>query len=297
METAIHGEGPEEGFRLSAIRPVVACHVVLVLATSLLSIGSPKVAVLQIFAVAVPLAQWALLLIWLLLCEGKSLKRMIAVAAYAELALTVPQIPGLSLLNLFHLVQGMVSLVWGTGVLVFFGEIMNLPLSFAYADGLRVRRVTPGDLTVAPPLQFSVSRLLWMTALAAILFGIIPAKESQTSGPARTIATLVMITVGMTIVFGWTRACVWIALQPGQVAVRLAVAVYLWGLGFLLIVCLQGVNLLNASMTIAGFAAATGIVVVTLLLMRRRGYYAVWPTQSGQVVASHAGDKPAHARL
>ena len=262
----------DEEFRLAPIRWIVRAHIALILTTTVWRLCFPNASVAEIASLAVAIAQWGLLLIWLTLAPERSLRRMLAVAAYADLALLVYRLPGLGPWEILpHLASVIGFMLWG--------HILTLPLLSAYDDGLRVRRQISGPPPSSGPLQFSVSRLMWLTVLAAVLFGVMQAgRGSSTTDPdaAFAIVGLVGFAVFLVVAATWTRVCVWIALTPGRIMPRLAVAAHLWLLVGLLLIRVPTSNLLEAVEQMIGLAAATAIVLVTLVLVRQRGYYAIW---------------------
>lgn len=288
----------EDTFRLAPLRDIVSFHMVMILATSVLFLRFPNNLPLQVISPAIALAQWILLLIWLNLCGEKSLRRMVAVGTYAALTLLVNTRAAWTssgILSIFVMIVGV----------VFWGEMISLPLIFARMEGLRVKRLISGVLPPADPLQFRLSRLVWMTALAAALFGLVQVRVpgAEASLAAKAIAGVVVFSVGCTMVVNWSRVCIWIALKPGPVTPRLAVAGYLWLLGGLLMIHGLNADALGALGTAVCFGAATIVVVTTLVRARGIGYYAVWEKEAGgreTAVIGHAltsSSKPAEAEL
>lgn len=272
MENASEEVVFDEEFRLAPIRWIVRAHIALILTTTVWRLCFPTASVAEIASLSVAIAQWGLLLIWLTLTPERSLSRMFAVAVYADLAFLAHMLPDLGPWEIFSQLASVLACM-------ILGHILSVPLLFAHADGLRVRRQIFGPTPSSAPLQFSMSRLLWLTVLAAVLFGVVQAGRGRSpTDPhaAITLAGLVGFVVCVGIVVTWTRVCVWIALTPGSVMPRLAVAAYLWLLGALLLVRDPTTNLLEAVEQMIGLAAATAIVLLTLALVRRQGYYAIW---------------------
>jgi hypothetical protein len=261
----------DEEFRFAPIRWIVRAHIALILTTTVCRLCFPSVSAAEIASLAVVIAQWGLLLIWLTLIPERSLRRMFAVAAYADLAFLVHMLPGLGPWEILSHLAG----VFGYMIS---GHFLSLPLLSDQAVGLRVKRVVSGRVPSAAPLQFPMSRLLWMTALAAVLFGAVQAGSRGAERPevANAIAVWVVFGIGAAIVLSWIRVCVWIALTPGRVLPRFAVAAYLWLLGGLLLVRDPSMYSWDLFMMTAIPAIATAILLATLVLVRRQGYYAIW---------------------
>lgn len=269
MENASDAVVFDEEFRLGPIRWIVYGHVVLILTSATLIFCIRDVPPLQATSMAIVLAQWGLLLIWQAICVERSLRRMFAVAAYVVLAILAHIAPELSSPEIVNHLTSVIGFV-------FLGHILSLPLIFA--DGLRVKRVAPDHVPLAAPLQFSMSRLLWLTFFAAVLFGVVQA-GFYSDGRSPTVSVLAVLTVfsvGAAVILTWTRVCVWIALEAGRMMPKLAISVYLWLLGGLLLFHDLSIYSRDLLMTTAIPAIATAILLGTLALVRRQGYYAIW---------------------
>ncbi len=266
-----------EEFELAPLRPLIVGHALLLATAVTLWICWPHSYVLRGACATLTIAQWGLLSVWLFLGPEKTLRSIALVAFFPLVASLVSDPRPFEPQVLLQLP----CLLFSTAM---FTEILNLAFTFVKHEGLRVRRLASGDPPEAKPLQFRISRLLTLTALAAILFGVVQhGWKSQDSNPvAFGLAVVTVFVLGITLFLSWTIVCVWIALYPGRVAPRLAVATYFWSLALLLLAALPAKT---SSGTIEfdtggpdlaiGFALTTAIFLTTLLLARRRGYYAI----------------------
>ena len=269
---------------LAPLRPLIVGHLLLLAIALTLWTCWPNSHLFHGACTTLMIAQWGLLSVWLILGPERTLRRIALVASLVLVALEISDpIPWTPMAS--------VLLVWMWFWIAIYTEMLNLPLTFIKRRGLRVRRLISGDPPEATPLQFRISRLLAVTTLAAILFGVVQNgwKSENTSPPAFVLAMLTVFAVGITLFLSWTRVCVWIALYPGRVAPRMAVAAYFWLLAFLLV---GAIPTTTSSGTIhfdtggldsaIGFAVTTAIFLTSLFLARRRGYYAiVWLAMPG----------------
>lgn len=266
-----------EEFELAPLRPLVVAHALLQAVAMTLWICWPDSYVFAVVYGALAVAQWGLLSVWLFLGPKKTLRRIAFVAFFVLVAQLVSDpIP----LEPLALVQ--FPLMWlSTAISV---EIVNIPLTIIREKGIRLRRLISGAPPASEPLQFRISRLMAVTALAAILFGIVQHgwRSQATNHAAFGLAVMTLIPVAVTLYFSWTRVCVWIALYPGRVVPRLAVAAYCWLLALLLFAGMPGSASSGGieaagrfAASVGGFALTTAIFLTSLLLARRQGYYAI----------------------
>lgn len=214
-----------------------------------------------ILFLGVILAQVNLLIIWATLIRTASSRRLAAG-------------------GMFVVIFAMIACIAGPSVL------FALPLAFARIEGMRVVRFQAGELPTLRPMQYSMSYLLRLTFVIALLFG--GAQLSRNAGPGGPIdlggleiplslmSTLVVGLTCVAIVVSIPLVCVWATLSPDAVLPRWAMAAAGWMLGGALLVHFTRVKLSHIDPILAISGVAVAVLLALLVVLRWLGYRVVW---------------------
>jgi len=270
-----------------AVRRIVWAHVVLLLVTTAVHHVAPSALIPRTIAPAVALAQFFLLTIWLYFFSIAGLRGIAGVAIYMVGMMVILETAGLSWRERgWHLVYVVPSLTAGLPCTMVFLTVLTIPLSWAQEIGLRIRRFDGVAMPAPQRLQFSVHHLLWVTLLAALLFGLAEVGKhdpmsNEPAWPAQTMAMLAMVFTSFAVFTTVPLVAVWAVLTPGPVAPRLGVVTIGWSLGGLLFFH-GSQQIINHSLVSDVLRFSVFVVTVlalvcgTLAALRRLGYRAVW---------------------
>ena len=248
-ETLLSGEsGP------SPVRWLVAVHAVLLVAAICLANNLPSNTIVAAVREGIIVSQVALFLIWLVLISSGRIN--------------APQF--------------LIGLCVCVGPVV----VLALPLVLARGKGMRVRWFSSENTPPFRPLQFSMSQIMGVMSVMALLFALGQLSPANGTHDASgrdvletTFAVIGTVVVGLAcvaVVLTIPLVCVWAVLSPGTVFPRLAVAFVGWLLGATLVVHVAGGALSGPGAVMGAAGMGALILLATLAVLRTLGYRAIW---------------------